>query len=49
VIGEELASEGIITNEDLYKFKKMIGFRNIVVHGYLEIDVTRLRKILEEV
>lgn len=26
----------------------MIGFRSIVVHGYLKIDIARLRKILEE-
>ena len=47
MIGEEPLSEGIIIKEDLYKSK--LGFRNIVVYGYLKIDIAKLRKSLKKV
>ncbi|MCD6491070.1 MAG: DUF86 domain-containing protein [Candidatus Korarchaeota archaeon] len=45
-ITEQLVSEGILSLDLASKFKKMIGFRNIVVHGYLGIDIKKLEEIL---
>lgn len=45
-ITEQLVSEGILSLDLASKFKKMIGFRNIIVHGYLRIDIKKLEGIL---
>lgn len=39
---------GIITQTLSEKLQKMVGFRNIAVHDYTEIDVDVLRAILEK-
>lgn len=40
-----LADKGIISTVDLEKWKKIIGLRNILVHGYLNVE----RKVVETI
>ncbi|MGY0692798.1 type VII toxin-antitoxin system HepT family RNase toxin [Virgibacillus sp. FSP13] len=43
-----IQTEGIITSSLAQKMKAMVGFRNIAVHDYQEINLTILQKILDE-
>lgn len=45
---ERLAQEGVIAPELLPKLHGMIGLRNRLVHGYLDIDDRRLVELLKE-
>ena len=47
-IAEVLGKRKILSREESEKMAKIIGFRNILVHEYLGLDVNLLRKILEE-
>lgn len=42
-----LQNEGIISAEMTKKVRKMVGFRNIAVHEYQNIDVNILKSILK--
>lgn len=42
-----LESEGVIPSTLAQKMKAMIGFRNIAVHDYQEINLVILQKIIE--
>jgi uncharacterized protein YutE (UPF0331/DUF86 family) len=42
-----IEEQGIIPSSLSQKMKSMIGFRNIAVHDYQEINLTILQKILE--
>ncbi|GAB6066981.1 type II toxin-antitoxin system toxin [Methylothermus subterraneus] len=42
-----LAQVGVIPRDLAEALKKMVGFRNIAVHAYQELDVQILRSILE--
>lgn len=42
-----LESEGIIPSSLSQKMKAMVGFRNIAVHDYQEINLVILQKILD--
>lgn len=42
-----LENEGILPPSLSQKMKAMVGFRNIAVHDYQEINLTILQKILE--
>lgn len=44
---ELLATEGIITTEIAKNMKAMVGFRNIAVHDYQEINLDILKHIVE--
>lgn len=44
---EILAAEHIITQELANKLKRMIGFRNILVHEYQEFDVGIMKDVIE--
>ena len=46
-VGEALVEEGVFSRDDARLFKKIVGFRNIVVHRYLAIDLSLVRRILE--
>lgn len=46
---EELESEKFISNTLASKLKGMIGFRNILIHDYIEIDLKRLYGMLSEI
>ena len=39
--------EGVITEGDYDFFRKLIGFHDIVVHGYTSVDPAIIREILE--
>lgn len=43
---EILAKEGVISKELSSNMKKMAGFRNILVHDYLLIDVGKIADVL---
>lgn len=43
---EILAKEGVISKELSSNMKKMAGFRNILVHDYLSIDVGKIADVL---
>lgn len=43
-----LETEGIISSELSTKMKSMVGFRNIAVHDYQELNLSILQKIVEE-
>jgi uncharacterized protein YutE (UPF0331/DUF86 family) len=42
-----LAKAGLIQEEQSVVLRKMVGFRNLVVHGYLAVDLIVLRDIVE--
>jgi len=41
-----LAKKGILSNEIVKQLRKMVGFRNIVMHEYETIDIEVLKSIL---
>jgi uncharacterized protein YutE (UPF0331/DUF86 family) len=43
-----LAQHGLLEPELAEKVAKMVGFRNLLVHEYEEIDPKRLRSALEQ-
>ena len=45
-IPEKLHSIGVLESNEMEEFRKMVGFRNIVVHGYIGIDKDRLSRVL---
>ncbi len=47
-IGKMLKDDGIFTVDDSTLFRKMVGFRNIMVHRYLGVDMKLLEKIINE-
>jgi uncharacterized protein YutE (UPF0331/DUF86 family) len=45
---DRLAEMGILPHEFTTRFRGVAGFRNVVVHGYLDIDVTLLHRLLND-
>ena len=45
---DRLAELGVLPQPFADRFRAMAGFRNVLVHGYLEVDVARLHRILNE-
>ncbi len=45
--GEILAKEGAFSEGDLAKYRGIVGFRNVLVHNYLEVDRELFREIVE--
>lgn len=43
---DRLAELGVVPMEFAVRFRPVAGFRNILVHGYLDVDVGRLHEIL---
>jgi uncharacterized protein YutE (UPF0331/DUF86 family) len=43
-----LADLGVLTREFSAGFRSVAGFRNILVHGYLEVDLEILHRVLNE-
>jgi len=44
--GVVLARKGVFAQEDLRLYRAVVGFRNVLVHGYLSVDVLRVSQIL---
>lgn len=44
---EILASEHIVTHELADRLKRMVGFRNVLVHEYQEFDVRVMKDVIE--
>lgn len=44
---DELARLGILPHEFAEKFRGVAGFRNVLVHGYLDVDLERLHQMLK--
>lgn len=38
----------IISNEDALTMKRMIGFRNVIVHGYVDVSVDLVKRIMTD-
>ena len=45
---DELGALGILPASFAKRLRAIAGFRNVLVHGYLEVDVTRLHRVLSE-
>lgn len=45
---DRLAEMGILPPDFAARFRGVAGFRNIVVHGYLNVDVVLLHRLLNE-
>ncbi len=44
---DRLAELGIVSREFASRLRGLAGFRNILVHGYLEVDIARVHELLE--
>ena len=45
---DRLADLGVVSREFAQRLRGIAGFRNILVHGYLEIDVSEVTRLLNE-
>ena len=45
---DRLGELGILTREFASRFRSVAGFRNVLVHGYLEVDVRLVHRLLNE-
>jgi uncharacterized protein YutE (UPF0331/DUF86 family) len=43
---DALAQLGILPSEFTSRFRAIAGFRNVLVHGYLEVDLARVHAVL---
>ncbi len=46
--GEVLAKEGVFDETDLRKYRGIVGFRNVLVHNYLDVNGELVREIVEK-
>jgi uncharacterized protein YutE (UPF0331/DUF86 family) len=44
---DRLASLGILPPEFAGRFRSIAGFRNVLVHGYLDLDLTVVHRLLQ--
>jgi uncharacterized protein YutE (UPF0331/DUF86 family) len=44
--GAALARRGVFSPEDLRLYRSVVGFRNVLVHGYISVDMLRISQIL---
>ena len=44
--GAALARKGVFSPEDLRLYRAVVGFRNVMVHGYTSVDILRISQIL---
>ncbi|MCE4599150.1 MAG: DUF86 domain-containing protein [Desulfurococcales archaeon] len=42
-----LLNEGIITEDDYNFIRRVIGFRNVIVHVYMDVDMNMVERIIE--
>jgi len=45
---DQLADVGILTREFATEFRAVAGFRNVIVHGYLDVDLEIVHRLLNE-
>src|SRR5947199_2109743 len=45
---DRLAEMGVLPYDFATRFRGVAGFRNIVVHGYLDVDIALLHRLLNE-
>jgi uncharacterized protein YutE (UPF0331/DUF86 family) len=45
---DRLAEMGILPHEFAARFRRIAGFRNILVHAYLDVDVALLHRLLND-
>ena len=45
---DQLGALGVLPRDFAQRLRAIAGFRNVLVHGYLEVDVTRLHRVLSE-
>ncbi len=45
---EALGRSGVLPTEFSSAFRSVAGFRNVIVHAYLEVDVAQLHAFLDE-
>lgn len=45
---DQLAELGILSGEFAARFRPVAGFRNVIVHGYLEVDLEIVHRLLNE-
>jgi len=45
---DRLAELSILPAEFAVRFRQVAGFRNVLVHGYLEVDLEQIARILSE-
>ena len=45
---DRLATMGVLSPEFTMRFRGIAGFRNVLVHGYLEIDLALVHRVLTE-
>ena len=43
-----LREKGLLSDDELVFFRRLLGFRNIVFHEYLSVDLKLVDKILSE-
>ncbi len=44
--GDILLREGVISEDERKLYRAVVGFRNVVVHAYLEVDLKKVDEIL---
>ena len=42
-----LARAGIISDELSGRLQRMVGFRNVAIHEYQELDMARVKQVIE--
>jgi uncharacterized protein YutE (UPF0331/DUF86 family) len=45
---DRLADLGVLSAEFAKRFRPVAGFRNVIVHGYLDVDLTLVHRLLNE-
>ncbi len=45
---DQLADLGILSGEFAERFRAVAGFRNVIVHGYLDVDLEIVHRLLNE-
>lgn len=46
--GEALRRRGVLDPQDLSFYRSVVGFRNVVVHGYVSLDAARVEEVLRK-
>ncbi len=44
--GRALLREGVLSEDDFRLFRAVVGFRNVIVHGYADVDLELVDSIL---